>query len=254
MTLPFQNIAVVILAAGLGTRMKSQKAKVLHEVLDRPMIHYVVDVATRIADEDVVLVVGHQADRVRKIVSARAKTQFAHQAEQLGTGHAVQCALPRVPAHCAHVVILCGDVPLIKADTLKDFVIDHLDNGRTISVLAVRMDDPTGYGRILIDAEKRVTGIIEEADASEAQRKIDIINTGIYCVEIDFLGHALRKIDTDNAQGELYLTDIISIGHREDKSIGAVVFEDHREFLGVNSKADLAAVEKIMRGRLSDEF
>ena len=251
MNLPFQNIAVVILAAGLGTRMKSQKAKVLHEVLDRPMIHYVVDVAARIADEDVILVVGHQADRVRKIVSARTKTQFAHQAQQLGTGHAVQCALPRVPVHCDHVVILCGDVPLIKVDTLKDFVINHLDNGRTISVLAVRMDDPTGYGRILMDAENHVTGIVEEADASEAQRRIDIINTGIYCVKFDFLDHALRKIDTDNAQGELYLTDIISIGHGENKTVGAVVFEDPSEFLGVNSKTDLAAVEKIMRNRYS---
>jgi UDP-N-acetylglucosamine diphosphorylase/glucosamine-1-phosphate N-acetyltransferase len=254
MTLPFQNIAVVILAAGLGTRMKSRKAKVLHEVLDRPMIHYVVDVAAQIAAENVVLVVGHQADRVRKIVSARSKTEFAHQAQQLGTGHAVQCALPLVPAHCAHVVILCGDVPSITVDTLKEFVSDHIDNGHVVSVLAARMDTPTGYGRILMDAQNRVTGIVEEADASEAQRSINIINTGIYCVEIDFLDHALRKIDTNNAQGELYLTDIIGIGHRENKPIGAVVFEDHREFLGVNSNKDLAVVEKMMRDRLTDEL
>ena len=253
MTLPYRNIAVVILAAGLGTRMKSQKAKVLHEVLGRPMILYVVDIATRIAGDDVILVVGHQAERVRQIVSAQAQTEYAHQDQQLGTGHAVLCALPHVPDHSRHVVILCGDVPLVKTDTLKDFVGDHLDHRRHLSVLAVRADNPTGYGRILMDADHHVTGIVEEADASEEQRKIDVINTGIYCVEKAFLNHSLRKIDTDNAQGELYLTDIIGIGHRESKTLGAVIAGDDREFIGVNSQTDLTAVESIMRSRQSDD-
>ena len=253
MTLPYRNIAVVILAAGLGTRMKSQKAKVLHEVLGRPMILYVVDVSTRIAGDDVILVVGHQAERVRQIVSAQAQTEYAHQDQQLGTGHAVLCALPHVPDHSRHVVILCGDVPLVKTDTLKDFVGDHLDHRRHLSVLAVRADNPTGYGRILMDADHHVAGIVEEADASEEQRKIDVINTGIYCVEKAFLDHSLREIDTDNAQGELYLTDIIGIGHRENKAVGAVIAGDDREFWGVNSQTDLTAVESIMRCRKSDD-
>ena len=187
MTLPYRDVAVVILAAGLGTRMKSQKAKVLHEVMGRPMVLYVVDIASRIAGEDVILVVGHQAEKVQKIVSDHVKAGFAFQKEQLGTGHAVSCALPHLPDRCSQVVILCGDVPLVTLKTLNDFVADHLRRRSEVSVMAVRTEDPTGYGRIIVNADRRVTGIVEEADASPQQKKIDVINTGIYCVEKKFL-------------------------------------------------------------------
>ena len=251
MTTVFKHdkVAAVILAAGLGKRMKSTRAKVLHEVLQRPMISFVVDVARAIAGENVVVVVGHQADRVRQVVGAHAPTQFALQPQQLGTGHAVQCALPLVPDICSQVVILCGDVPLITAETVSALIADHRHHRRHVTVLAVEVDDPTGYGRILQDANHRVIGIVEEADASEAQKALRIINTGIYCVDRDRLAAALQEIDSDNAQGEFYLTDIIAVAHHQNWSVGTLVADDPVEFSGVNSRQDLQTVERIMRER-----
>ena len=243
------DVAAVILAAGLGKRRKSTRAKVLHEVLQRPMILYVVDVARAIAGENVVVVVGHQAERVRQVVGAHVSTAFALQAQQLGTGHAVQCALPLVPDGCRQVVILCGDVPLITAETISALIADHRRHRRHVTVLAVEVDDPTGYGRILQDADHRVVGIVEEADASAAQKALRVINTGVYCVDRDRLAAALQEIDSDNAQGEFYLTDIIAVGHDENWNVGALVAEDPVEFFGVNSRQDLQAVERIMRKR-----
>ncbi len=251
MSPPFENIAVVILAAGLGTRMKSQKAKVLNQVLGRPMILYVVDTATQVAGNDVILVVGHQVDQVRKVVSEHALPEYAYQERQLGTGHAVLCALPHVPAHSEHIVILCGDVPMITAATIRNLIEDHLDYERDITVLAVEIDKPAGYGRVLINADNQVTGIVEEADATDEQKKLRIINTGIYCVKKAFLVESLQKIDTDNAQGELYLTDIIAVGHREKKAVGALIAGDEQEFYGINSKEDLRVVEDLMQRRQS---
>ncbi len=164
------EIAVVILAAGLGTRMKSNKAKVLHEVCGKPMINYVAETAKKIAGSNVVLVVGNQADKVRRAVSKLGAFNFAYQKEQLGTGHAVQCALPHIPDHCREVVILCGDVPLIKSDTVRALIKSHADEKRDISVLAVELEDPTGYGRILLDENRWVQGIVEESDASLAAK------------------------------------------------------------------------------------
>jgi len=253
MSLQINNIAVVILAAGLGTRMKSDKAKVLHEVLGRPMILYVVEVAQQIAGKDVVVVVGHQADKVREVVSKCATAKFAFQAQQLGTGHAVSCALPRIPAHCEHVVILCGDAPLITAKTIKQFLGDHQRRQRDISVLAVDIDDPTGYGRILTDTDNRFIGIVEEADATDEEKRIRVINTGIYCVERGFLAESLHKINTDNAQGELYLTDIIAVGSRDKKQVGVLIADEEDEFYGINSHQDLIVVENLMRGRLGNK-
>lgn len=245
------DVAAVILAAGLGKRMKSNRAKVLHEVLQRPMILYVVDTAMAIAGDHVVVVVGHQADRVRQVVGAHAATLFAHQAEQLGTGHAVQCALPLIPDLCRQVVILCGDVPLITPQTLAALIADHRRHRRHATVLAVEVDDPTGYGRILQDADNRVIGIVEEADASAAEKALRNINTGVYCVDRDLLSSALTEIDSDNAQGEFYLTDIISIGHRENWNVGALIAADPKEFFGINSRQDLRKVERILRERPS---
>lgn len=247
----FENIAVIILAAGLGTRMKSQKAKVLHQVLGQPMILYVVDTATQVAGKDVILVVGHQVDQVRIVVSEHALAEYAYQERQLGTGHAVLCALPQVPAHSEHIVILCGDVPMITAETIRNLVDDHLDCERDITVLAVEIDKPAGYGRVLINADNQVTGIVEEADATDEEKKIRLINTGIYCVKKAFLAESLQKIDTDNAQGELYLTDIIAVGHREKKAVGALLAADEHEFYGINSKEDLGIVEGLMQRRRS---
>ena len=231
----FTNFAAIILAAGLGTRMKSDRAKVLHEILGRPMVGYVVDTAVKVADDNVVMVVGYQADKVQEAVDQFAKVRYAIQSEQLGTGHAVACALPVVPDGCHHVLILCGDVPLVTERTVRELISDHMDFKRDATVLAMQVDNPTGYGRILTDSDEHVVAIVEETDATEEQKAIRVVNTGIYCVEIRFLTEAIHKIKSDNAQGELYLTDIVAIGNREKKNVGVVTSKNVTEFFGINN-------------------
>ena len=243
-----KDVAVVILAAGMGTRMKSNKAKVLHEIDGRPMIRYVVKAAQKIAGDNVIAVVGHQAQKVQETISDSASIYFAYQEEQLGTAHAVQCAMPHIPDSCDEVVILCGDVPLIRSRTIAELVGDHLSAARDITLLAVELDNPHGYGRILVDVNKAVFGIVEEADASADQKQIKLINAGIYCIRKSFLLNALPKIRTNNAQGELYLTDIIGIAHTENKNIGVMVGSDPSEVIGVNTIQELKRVESIIQG------
>ena len=241
------EIAVVILAAGLGTRMKSNKAKVLHEVCGTPMINYVAETAMKIAGNNVVLVVGNQADKVRRTVSKLGTFSFADQKEQLGTGHAVQCALPHIPDQCREVVILCGDVPLIKADTVSALIKSHAAEKRDISVLAVELADPTGYGRILLDHDGRVQRIVEESDTTGQQKRIRLINTGIFCVKKDFLLQAVPRIKSDNAQGEIYFTDIVEIAYNKKKHIGVTVGGLHLEVTGINTIEELKKVERAMK-------
>ena len=243
------KIAVVILAAGLGTRMKSNKAKVLHEVCGKPMINYVAAAARKIAGDNVVLVVGNQADKVRQTVSKLGTFSFAIQEEQLGTGHAVLCALPHIPEHCQEVVILCGDVPLIKADTVMHLVKSHTDEKRDVSVLAVALDDPTGYGRILLDENSRVRAIVEESDATAEQKGITLINSGIFCVKKEFLLWAVPQIKSDNVQGEIYLTDIVEIAYAEKKHIGVTVGGNNLEVTGINTVQQLKRVERVMKNQ-----
>jgi len=247
MTTDPADVAVVILAAGLGTRMKSDRAKVLHEIHGKPMISYVVDTARAVAGNQLVIVVGHQAEQVKRTVADQADVLYAHQHEQLGTGHAVMCAMPILPEAARHVVILCGDVPLLRKTTLRRFVEEHRFPNRTLSVLAARVNNPKGYGRIIKAPDGTVTGIVEEADATQAQKSINIVNTGIYCVDRHFLTFALEQIQADNAQGEYYLTDIVNIAHREGMNIGVTIGNDPDEFIGINSREQLKAVEQLMK-------
>lgn len=242
--------AIVILAAGMGKRMKSRKAKVLHKVLGKPMIMYVVETARKVAGNDVILVVGHQAEKVRAIVSENEEVIYALQKEQLGTGHAALCALPYIPDYVQEVVILCGDVPLITSDTIMRFIEDHVEAKRDLSLLAVEVENPEGYGRILLDENRQVYGIIEEADASDEQKEIKIVNTGIYCIKKELLSDLLQKIKSDNVQGEFYLTDIVKIGYDEESVVGAMVCSDCEEVVGINSSQDLMTAESIMRNRI----
>lgn len=242
-----KDVAVVILAAGQGTRMNSNKAKVLHEIAGRPMILYVVEAARKIAGDNVIVVIGHQAQKVRDAISESAPLLFAYQDEQLGTAHAVQCAVPHIPDVCDEVIILCGDVPLIRTETIMTLIEEHLSVGRDISLLAVELDNPYGYGRVLLDENKNVFGIIEEADATVDQKQIKLINAGIYCVHKTFLLQALPKIRTNNVQSELYLTDIMGIAHAENKEMGVMVGNDPLEVIGVNTIQELKRVEAIMR-------
>jgi UDP-N-acetylglucosamine diphosphorylase/glucosamine-1-phosphate N-acetyltransferase len=243
------KVAVIILAAGLGTRMKSDMAKVLHAILGRAMVLYVVETAKKIAEKNIVVVIGYQAQKVRKIILDSYQTHFALQEQQLGTGHAVLCALPQIPHDVEHVIILCGDTPLLSHGTLQTLLDGHLEENRDLSVLAVNVKNPTGYGRILRDHQGQLAGIVEEADADAVQRNITLINSGIYCVRKSFLANALAKIDANNAQKELYLTDIIGVGYREGRAMGAVIGNDPEEILGVNSQTELKLAEHILKRR-----
>jgi len=244
------KLAAVILAAGLGKRMKSDKAKVLHEINGKPMVMYVIETAKKIVGNNIVVVIGKQAEKVSEIVSKEYKVIFALQKEQLGTGDAVKCALPFLPEYSEQVLILCGDVPLLSYDTVKRLYEEHIRLSRDISVLAVEAGNPKGYGRIILDNEKNVSGIVEETDATDAQKQIKIINSGIYCVKKKFLEYSLNKISSNNAQSEFYFTDIIKIGYNYNKNIGAVIGQDNEELLGINSIQDLIAMERIIQKRL----
>ncbi|MEK6196228.1 MAG: NTP transferase domain-containing protein [Deltaproteobacteria bacterium] len=240
------NVAAIILAAGLGTRMKSDLAKVLHPILDQPMIRYVLATASSIVADNIVVVVGHQADEVKRVCSQSPGIRFALQEKQMGTGHAVLSAMPQLADNVEDVIILCGDVPLLKEKTVRLLLDDHRKNKRIVSLLAVEIDQPRGYGRVIIDDQRNLSRIVEEADATAAEKEVKLINSGIYCVDRRFLDESLAQITPDNAQGEFYLTDIIGIGYQANKKIGVMVGDDDMEVSGVNSIDDLKFVEKFM--------
>jgi UDP-N-acetylglucosamine diphosphorylase/glucosamine-1-phosphate N-acetyltransferase len=248
------KIAAVILAAGLGKRMKSTRAKVLHELMGKPMILYVVDTAKQVAGQQIILVVGNQADEVRETVLEHTPAVFALQKAQLGTGHAVLSALPHIPPNVEHVIILCGDVPLLTAATLKKVLESHISSNRDLTLLGVEVEHPAGYGRIVLDEQGGVLKIIEEADATDRERKIRLVNTGTYCAKQTFLADTLKKIGKENAQGEFYFTDAIRIGYEDKRSIGAVIGSDPEEVMGVNTQDDLKRMEEGMKKELKEKL
>jgi len=239
------QLAVIILAAGKGKRMQSSMAKVLHPLAGRPIITYVLDTAVKVAGSNIVVVIGNQAEQVREQVSRHVKTQFAYQEIQMGTGHAVHCAMPVLDRRTESVIILCGDVPLIREATLNALARIHQAAEHTVTLLGVDMEDPTGYGRIITDGEGQVERIVEEADATEAEKQISTINSGIYCVHRAFLESALPGLNSDNAQNEIYLTDIISVAVQANEPIGLMVAEHATELLGVNTPEDLQRLESL---------
>jgi UDP-N-acetylglucosamine diphosphorylase/glucosamine-1-phosphate N-acetyltransferase len=226
--------------------MKSDKAKVLHELLDKPMILYVVETANRVAGNNIIVVVGHQAERVKEVIGDGIQVNFALQKEQLGTGHAVMCAIDLLPIDVEDVLIMYGDVPLLSANTLTSLLKYHKEEKRDISVLAVNVDNPTGYGRILMDQDSRLAGIVEEADASVEEKAISLINSGIYCIKKEFLCNNINKIESNNAQSELYLTDVIKIGYNQNRSVGVVIGNNREEIIGINSPDELKQAERIL--------
>jgi len=242
-----EKTAVIILAAGKGTRMKSDRAKVLHELNAVPMIHYVVKTALAVTPGHVHVVVGHQAAEVERTVTRQFDTGFVTQAEQKGTGHAVQCALPYLSETVEHVVILCGDVPLLTLATVQRLLTRHHQTRSDITVLAVHINQPKGYGRVIINENGQMEGIVEEADAAEYQRKITLINSGIYCVRKPILAETLNHIRANNAQNEFYLTDIIGIGYQQGLRLGVDIGDDPHEVIGINTLAQLERAEKILR-------
>jgi UDP-N-acetylglucosamine diphosphorylase/glucosamine-1-phosphate N-acetyltransferase len=244
------NVAVIILAAGLGTRMKSDKAKVLHELMGRAMILYVVETAKQVAGENIIIVVGHQADEVQSLVSAHSKVRYALQKNQLGTGHAVQTALPFLGDQIEHVVILCGDVPLLSTETIHALVDNHMEKDRHMTLLAVDLETPSGYGRLILDKNQKLLKIVEETDATAEQKKIKTINAGIYCVKKETLLQTVPKLRPANRQKELYLTDIIEIGNSYGKTAGVILGNDPDEISGINTAEDLCAADRILKSRM----
>ena len=245
------DIAVVILAAGMGTRMKSEKAKVLHEIAGKSMISYVLDTALGVTScENIVVVIGCQAEAVRLEALKKAEVVFAHQQEQLGTGHAVLCAMGVIPDHIQDVVIMCGDVPFISQQTLKALIRKRRNDDLSVTLLTVKLDSPTGYGRIVFGHQDKVARIVEESDATNAEKAINIVNAGTYCVEKTFLNWSLTQIKSDNMQKEFYLTDIVGIAGNTERPAGALIIEDAREVMGVNSLQDLERAEKALQQKM----
>ena len=242
------NVTVVILAAGLGTRMKSKKAKVLHEAGGDTLLNHVIRVALTVAPpERIVAVVGHQAQRVRESVAVPG-IQFAEQTEQKGTGHAVMQARGVVDQSAGQLLILNGDGPLLKAATLQKLVLAGN------SIVTTRLDDPTGYGRIVRDERGYVAAIVEQKSASDAELEIQEINTGVYCFDAQPFWQNVDEINPDNAAKEYYLTDMVEILTRRGYPIAPMPVTDSNELLGINTKVELSIADRILRERKAHEL
>ena len=244
-------ISVVILAAGQGKRMKSDLPKVLQPVAGRPLLKHVIDTARELSASDIHVVYGHGGERVREALAAENVT-WALQAEQLGTGHAVQQAMPGVPDDHL-VLILFGDVPLVQAATMQRLV-DAAADGEALGVLSVRMKDPTGYGRIVRDRAGTVARIVEHKDANQKERAIDEVNTGLMAASARRLREWLSQLRNDNAQGEYYLTDVVVMAAKAGLKVNAILADREDEVLGVNDKVQLAEVEAVYRRRRATEL
>ncbi|MCJ7602890.1 MAG: NTP transferase domain-containing protein [Desulfobulbaceae bacterium] len=244
-----QNVSALILAAGKGTRMKSAHAKVMHEVFFKPMIHHVLDALAPLHIHKTVVVTGHQAEKVEQSC-AGYDVVFARQHEQLGTGHAVLAADSALSSADTDVVmILCGDTPLIRAETLQAMLREHLSGMHKLTVMTTVVEDPTNYGRIILSNSGHVQAIVEEKDASPEQKMINEINAGIYCVEKNFLFTALKSVGTDNKQGEVYLTDVIAIAHSSGRQVQRFFCRQAEEALGVNSRYELSLAHATLQRR-----
>lgn len=228
----------LILAAGKGTRMKSDLAKVLHLIEGKPLLHYVLEVARNAGAEKIVVIIGHQAQKVREQF-ASGGCVFVEQKPQLGTGHAVLQARQELADYQGLTVILCGDVPLLKPTTIKKLVKEHVVAGACVTVLTTTVPDPHSYGRILKSDDGNIVKIVEQSDATDKEKQISEINTGIYCVNTPFLFSALEKINNNNKQKEYYLTDIVEIACQAGRKVKAYLTKDYFEVMGINTSEEL---------------
>lgn len=269
------GLGVIVMAAGLGKRMKSRHAKVLHHVAGQPMVMYAVDLALQVAGHRVAVVVGHQADRVRQAIetgiASKPKAQsvsIVEQTEQLGTGHAVMQSRSvfsrEQETRPAHFLILNGDTPLLKEQTVRELLRVHESQGATVTILTAILEDPSGYGRVIRRAPGAATQgrvvspdvlkIVEDKDATSEERDCKEINVGTYVVSGDFLFGALDKLEPRNAQNEYYLTDIVRMAVAQGQGVAAVTLGDFEEGLGVNTRQQLAAAEEVVRQELRERW
>ena len=246
------QVAAIILAAGKGTRMKSELVKVMHPLGERPMITWPVSAAKGAGAQRLVLVVGHQGEKVQDYFAADGSIAFAQQAEQLGTGHAVACAAELLAGYKGKILILCGDVPLIRPATLLAMLAAHDAREAVVTVLTTHLTNPFGYGRVVKREGGRVLRIVEEKDADDVEREITEVNSGIYCVDADFLFEAVARLDNSNAQGEYYLTDIVTMAAERSLPCFAFPVADAEEVMGVNDRLQLAQAAAVLRRRINE--
>lgn len=244
--------AAVILAAGKGTRMKSALPKVLHPISGQPMLRYPLQAAQQAGFEQLAVVVGHQAEKVQQAFSAD-KVTWVEQTEQLGTGHALLCAAEALAGFSGTLLLLCGDVPLLQTETLQYLQKFHYHERSVVTVLTAEMANPSGYGRVIRSGEQ-VLQIVEEKDATDQQKQVTEINTGIYLFDAEFVFAALKNLKTDNAQGEYYLTDVVAAAVAAGKKTRSVCVPDATEVMGINDRCQLAEAEAVMRWRVNTEL
>jgi bifunctional UDP-N-acetylglucosamine pyrophosphorylase / glucosamine-1-phosphate N-acetyltransferase len=247
-----QELGVILLAAGQGTRMISALPKVLHPLAGRPLFLHALTAAQRLAPSLVAVVVGYGAAAVCQ--AGGADVVWVVQENQLGTGHAVLCAKAAFADFSGDLLILSGDVPLIQEKTLRAMVERHRSRQAAVTLLTASLDRPAGYGRVVRDVAGSITGIVEEKDATDAQRQIGEVNAGVYVVSSVFLFEALSSVKNDNQQGEYYLPDIVAIGLAQGKVIETVQVDDAREMMGVNTREELAFMEKSLRERINRKW
>ena len=239
----------VILAAGMGTRMKSEMPKVIHRVCGKPLTKWVIDASKEAGADNVLAIVGHKADMVKETLGEVC--EYAIQSEQKGTGHAVMQAVDFIKAHKGSTVILNGDTPLITADTINKAIEYHNSEGNSATVITAILDDATGYGRIVRDNKGDVLKIVEHKDATDEERKINEINSGLFVFDSESLVGALSELTPNNAQGEYYLTDTLEILLSQGRKVGAYAISDNDEIRGINDRVQLWEAEKIMQERIN---
>ena len=240
-----QDLAIIILAAGKGTRMKSSLAKVLLPLAGHPLLHYTLDLSSKLNPVQTIVVVGHQADQVQQAFADRG-VEFVFQHEQLGTGHAAQQAKEKLENFKGLVLVLCGDMPLIRPDTLLEMVAGHRESGAKCTVLTLKSDGLHDFGRIIRDEKGVVLKIVEFKDASDIEKNVDEFNSGVYCFDSGLFFKALGHINSNNAQNEYYLTDTIEYLVRKRYPVQATQTQNANEILGINSPDDLNRAEQLL--------
>jgi bifunctional UDP-N-acetylglucosamine pyrophosphorylase / glucosamine-1-phosphate N-acetyltransferase len=237
------DVTALVLAAGQGTRMKSDLAKVLHEMAGRPLLGHVLGCLDELGVGRTVAVIGHQREQV-KATFPDAGVDWAIQAEQRGTGHAVLMAGPQLEDFGGTLLVVCGDTPLLRSRTLHELLAGHASSGAAATVLSMRLPDPTGYGRIVRDPNGDLLAIVEHRDATPEQRAIDEVNSGIYAFDYPALEQALAGLTSHNSQGEYYLTDTVGLLRQAGRRVAVVCASDHRELLGINTVEQLQDAER----------
>ena len=244
-----QEVIALVLAAGKGTRMKSDKSKLVHKIYGKELVKRVVETAKKSGVNDVIAVVGYKKEQVQQVLGDSVK--YAYQDEMLGTGHAVLQAEEYLKDKPVKVVVLNGDVPILRPETVKKFIEKSINNKEYATILTAIYNNPTGYGRVVRDIGGNVKAIVEEKDATEDERNIQEINAGIYCFDIQELLKALKELKPNNVQNEYYITDIIKIMNDKGLKTGAVIVEDNTEILGVNDKIQLELLTKVLKLRIN---